>query len=106
MTYKSISAVAIAAAALLAALSPAGAQTSGTQDKTTPSTDISRPAAAQPGTPGSVQGSVTNDSPSASPSMAPDQESAKARGIDRPAEAARATGGEPRRDKPIEEERR
>jgi len=107
MTYKSISAVAIAAAALLTALGPAGAQTSGTQDKTTPSTDMSRPSAAQPGTSGSgsVQGSVTNDSPSASPSMAPDQESAKARGIDRPAEAARATG-EARRDKPIEEERR
>ena len=104
MTYKSISAVAIAAAALLTALGPAGAQTS---DKTTPSTDMSRPSAAQPGTSGSgsVQGSVTNDSPSASPSMAPDQESAKARGIDRPAEAARATG-EARRDKPIEEERR
>ena len=98
MTYKSFSAVAIAAAALLTALRPANAQTSGSQ-----STDMSRPSAAQPS--GSVQGSVTNDSPSASPNMAPDQESAKARGIDRPAEAARATG-EPRRDKPIEEERR
>lgn len=105
MTYKSISAVAIAAAALLTALGPANAQTSGTQDKTTPSTDMSRPSAAQPGTSGSVQGSVTNDSPSASPRMAPDQESAKARGIDRPAEAARGAEA-PRRDKPIEEERR
>ena len=107
MTYKSISAVAIATAALLTALGPADAQTSSTQDKTTPSTDMS-PSAAQPGTSGSgsVQGSVINDSPSASPRMAPDQESAKARGVDRPAEAARATGGEPRRDKPIEEERR
>jgi len=108
MTYRSIGAVAIAAAAVLTALGPAGAQTSGTQDKATSSTDMSRPSATQPGTSGSgsVQGSVTNDSPSASPSMAPDQESAKARGVERPAEAARATGGEPRRDKPIEEERR
>ena len=107
MTYKFISAVAFSAAALLTALGPANAQTSGSQDKTTPSTDMSRPSAAQPGTSGSgsVQGSVTNDSPSASPRMAPDQESAKARGVERPAEAARATG-EPRRDKPIEEERR
>ena len=108
MTYKSISAVATAAAALLTAFGPASAQTSSTRETTSPSTDMSRPSALQPGTSnsGTVQGSVINDSPSASPRMAPDEESAKARGLDRPAEAARSTAGEPRRDKPIEEERR
>lgn len=88
MAWKLIGAAAVAAAALLAALGPAGAQTSDhTQESQSDSGSAATGGATtHPETPGSggVQGSVGTDSPSASPPTmgSDDKESAKARGVD------------------------
>jgi hypothetical protein len=95
MSRKSISATAIAAAALLVTFGTSSAQyPSSTQSQGTTSTQPSVSGQAsggasvgadtmKPNASGSVQGSVTTDSPSASPNtMSTDEESAKARGLD------------------------
>ena len=78
MSRKSISVTALAAAALLVTFGTSSAQySSSTQSKDTTSTQPSVSGQA------SGSGSVTTDSPSASPNtMSSDQESAKARGLD------------------------
>lgn len=88
MAWKLLSAAAVSAAILLAALGPTGAQTnSDTQESQSDSGSAATGGATtHPETPasGSVQDSATTDSPAASPPTmsSDDKEAAKARGVD------------------------
>ena len=75
MSRTSIIAAAMATASLLVTLGTGHAQTG-------VSGQASGSAKPDTSTSGTVQGSVTTDSPSASPSLSPDQEAAKARGLE------------------------